>query len=144
MGMDAVALTDHGNLFGAVEFYQTARDGDVKPILGMEAYIAEGSRRERVGRAGSYFHLVLLAENNIGWQNLLKLSSIGYLEGFYYKPRIDHETLAQHADGLIGLSACLKGEVATRLDHEDYKGARERAERMALAFKTTASPSSPG
>jgi DNA polymerase-3 subunit alpha len=100
MGMDAVALTDHGNLFGAVEFYQTARDGDVKPILGMEAYIAEGSRRERVGRAGSYFHLVLLAENNIGWQNLLKLSSIGYLEGFYYKPRIDHETLAQHADGL--------------------------------------------
>jgi DNA polymerase-3 subunit alpha len=134
MGMDAVALTDHGNLFGAVEFYQAARDGDVKPILGMEAYIAEGNRRERVGRAGSYFHLVLLAENNIGWQNLLKLSSIGYLEGFYYKPRIDHETLAQHADGLIGLSACLKGEVATRLDREDYQGAKERAERMALAL----------
>jgi len=134
MGMEAVALTDHGNLFGAVEFYQTAQADQIKPILGMEAYIAEGSRRERGGRPGSYFHLVLLAEDNTGWQNLMKLSSIGYLEGFYYKPRIDHETLAQHASGLIGLSACLKGEVATELDRENYRGAKERAERMARTF----------
>ena len=134
MGMGALALTDHGNLFGAVEFYETARKAGVKPILGMEAYLATGDRRDRGGRGGNYFHLVLLAENATGWKNLIKLSSIGYLEGFYYKPRIDHETLAAHSAGLIALSACLKGEVATFLDRERYETARECAVRMAQVF----------
>ena len=134
MGMGALALTDHGNLFGAVEFYETARKAGVKPILGMEAYLAPGSRHERGGRGGNYFHLVLLAENQTGWRNLIKLSSIGYVEGFYYKPRIDHESLAAHSEGLIALSACLKGEVATFLDRENYDAARECATRMARVF----------
>ncbi|HUF89416.1 MAG TPA: DNA polymerase III subunit alpha [Gemmatimonadota bacterium] len=134
MGMGALALTDHGNLFGAVEFYETARKAGIKPILGMEAYLAPGDRRDRGGRGGNYFHLVLLAENLTGWRNLVALSSIGYLEGFYYKPRIDHQTLAAHCDGLIGLSACLKGEVATFLDRERYETARECAVRMARVF----------
>ncbi|HWC05791.1 MAG TPA: PHP domain-containing protein, partial [Gemmatimonadota bacterium] len=82
-GMQALALTDHGNLFGAVEFYKAAREAAIKPILGMEAYVASGDRRERGGRGGSYSHLVLLAENETGWRNLIRLSSIGYLEGFY-------------------------------------------------------------
>ena len=133
-GMQALALTDHGNLFGAVEFYRAAREAGIKPILGMEAYVAAGDRRERGGRAGSYSHLVLLAQNETGWRNLIRLSSIGYLEGFYYKPRIDHETLAQNADGLIALSACLKGEVPTFLMQANYAGARERAARLARLF----------
>jgi len=133
-GMQALALTDHGNLFGAVEFYQAARDAGIKPILGMEAYVATGDRRERGGRAGSYSHLVLLAQNQAGWRNLIRLSSIGYLEGFYYKPRIDHETLAENADGLIALSACLKGEVPTFLMQANYAAARERAGRLARLF----------
>ena len=134
MGMGALALTDHGNLFGAVEFYETARKAGIKPILGMEAYLAPGSRHERGGRGGNYFHLVLLAANQTGWRNLIKLSSIGYVEGFYYKPRIDHESLAAHSEGLIALSACLKGEVATFLDRENYEAARECATRMARVF----------
>jgi DNA polymerase-3 subunit alpha len=132
--MGALAVTDHGNLFGAVEFYETARRAGIRPILGMEAYLAPGDRRDRGGRGGNYFHLVLLAENATGWRNLIRLSSIGYLEGFYYKPRIDHEVLAAHAEGLIGLSACLKGEVATFLDREQYETARECATRMARVF----------
>ncbi|MDX1623438.1 MAG: DNA polymerase III subunit alpha [Gemmatimonadota bacterium] len=134
MGMGAVALTDHGNLFGAIDFYRTAKEAGVKPILGMEAYLAPGDRRERGGRGGGSFHLVLLAENRTGWKNLMKLSSIGYLEGFYYKPRIDHAVLAEHAEGLVCLSACLKGEVATFLDQENYAKAKECAERMATTF----------
>jgi len=134
MGMEAVALTDHGNLFGAIEFYQTAKAAGIKPILGMEAYVAPGDRREKSGRAGQYHHLVLLAENMTGWRNLLRLSSIGYLEGFYYKPRIDWSTLAGHAEGLIALSACLKGELPSLLDRERMDEARATAERMARLF----------
>ncbi len=134
MGMGAVALTDHGNLFGAIDFYSAARAAGVKPILGMEAYLAPGDRRERGGRGGQYYHLVLLAENATGWKNLMRLSSIGYLEGFYYKPRIDHAVLAEHQEGLICTSACLKGEVATHLGMENYAKARESAERMARVF----------
>ena len=134
MGMGAVALTDHGNLFGAVEFNRVASEAGVKPILGMEAYLAPGDRRERGGRGGQYHHLVLLAENRTGWRNLVKLSSIGYLEGFYYKPRIDHASLADHAEGLICLSACLKGELASFLDGDNYAAARQAAERLARVF----------
>lgn len=134
MGMDAVALTDHGNLFGAIDFYRTARAEGVKPILGMEAYLAPGDRREKSSRGGRYFHLVLLAENARGWSNLMRLSSIGYLEGFYYKPRIDHAVLAEHSEGLICLSACLQGEVAQALDQSNWELARQVTERMATVF----------
>ncbi len=112
--MPAVALTDHGNMFGAIAFYHEALQKGVKPILGCEIYVAPGSRFDRSPGGGiseTNNHLVLLAENNEGYKNLIKLVTAGYLEGFYYKPRIDKELLAEHARGLIGLSACLKGEV---------------------------------
>jgi DNA polymerase-3 subunit alpha len=113
-GMPAVALTDHGNLFGAVEFYGVARAAGIKPILGCEVYVAHGARGERtrtVEGKGAYDHLVLLARNREGYRNLMKLSSLGYTEGFHYKPRVDKELLEAHASGLLCLSACLRGEV---------------------------------
>ena len=110
--MPALAITDHGNLFGLVDFYRAMQEARIKPILGMEAYLAPGSRHERAtGPSSGAYHLVLLARNEQGYRNLIQLASIGYLEGFYYKPRIDHEVLARHCEGLIGLSACLRGEV---------------------------------
>ncbi|GAF97703.1 unnamed protein product, partial [marine sediment metagenome] len=109
--MDSVAVTDHGNMFGAVEFYISATAAHIKPILGIEAYIAPRSRFDRTKSriSDAAYHLILLAENNIGHQNLLKLASIGYTEGFYYRPRIDKEILAELNAGLIATSACLKG-----------------------------------
>ena len=112
--MPAVALTDHGNMFGAMNFYKAAKKRGIKPILGCEIYVAPGSRFDKSPNGSiseTNNHLVLLAENNEGYKNLVKLVSAGYLEGFYYKPRIDKELLASHSKGLIGLSACLKGEV---------------------------------
>lgn len=113
--MPALALTDHGNMFGAVSFYKAAKKRGIKPILGCEMYVAPGSRFEKSPHNGSIAdtnnHLVLLAETTTGYRNLVKLVSKGFLEGFYYKPRIDKEILAEHSEGLIGLSACLKGEV---------------------------------
>ncbi|WP_447972429.1 DNA polymerase III subunit alpha [Nitrospira sp. Kam-Ns4a] len=111
--MPAVAITDHGNLFGAVEFYQKAKAAGIKPIIGCEAYLAPKSRFDREGQFAhnEYYHLILLAANQTGYQNLLKLSSKAYLEGFYYKPRIDKTILREHADGLVALSGCLSGEV---------------------------------
>ncbi|HLF57249.1 MAG TPA: DNA polymerase III subunit alpha [Thermoanaerobaculia bacterium] len=114
-GMPAMALTDHGNLFGAIEFHDRARKIGVRPILGIEAYVAQGSHRERDPQRGSSNHLVLLARNETGWKNLIRLTSTSYLDGFYYKPRIDHELLRRHSEGLIGLSACLKGEINERI-----------------------------
>ena len=112
--MPAVAVTEHGNLFSAVTFHDAARKRGVKPILGCEVYVAPGDRKERSGTPGETAnHLVLLAETNEGFHNLIKLVSSGYTEGFYYKPRIDKALLSAHAKGLIGLSSCLKGEVAT-------------------------------
>ena len=108
-GMDALALTDHGNLFGAMEFYQAATAAGVKPILGMEAYISPTTRGDRsMGRIETAaYHLILLATNQTGWGNLMKLSSRAYLEGFYYRPRVDRELLAQFSEGLICSTACL-------------------------------------
>ncbi len=128
-GMPAMALTDHGNMFGAIEFYNKAKAAGVKPIVGMEAYVAQGSRLDRTPGRGSSNHLVLLARDETGYRNLLKLTSNSFLEGFYYKPRIDKEILRRHSEGLIGLSACLKGEineliVATR-EREAEGAARE-------------------
>ena len=113
--MPAVALTDHGNMFGAFNFYRAAKKAGVKPILGCEIYVAPESRFDKSPHNGSVSdtnnHLVLLAETTDGYRNLVKLVSAGFLEGFYYKPRIDKELLSEHSEGLIGLSACLKGEV---------------------------------
>jgi DNA polymerase-3 subunit alpha len=126
--MPAIAVTEHGNLFSSVIFHDHARQRGVKPILGCEVYMAPGDRRSKTGNPGETAnHLVLLAENSEGYHNLIKLVSAGYTEGFYYKPRIDKDLLAQHARGLIGLSSCLKGEVAEGLSHAQEKRAREAA-----------------
>jgi len=123
--MDSVAVTDHGNMFGAVEFYTKAIAAHIKPILGIEAYIAPRSRfdKQRTSITDAAYHLILLAENNTGYHNLLKLASAGYTEGFYYRPRIDKEILAEFNEGLIATSACLKGEVAAQLYKGDEKAA---------------------
>ena len=123
--MPALALTDHGSLFGAIEFYQEARKAGVKPILGMEGYVTRGSRRDRT-RDVSH-HLVLLARDEEGFRNLMRLSSLAFLEGFYYKPRVDHEVLAKHSAGLLALSACPKGEIATDLLEDNEEGAAKTA-----------------
>ncbi len=130
LGMPSLALTDHGNLFGAVEFYETARAADIKPIIGCEVYVAHGSRHDRTRTAdgkGAYNHLVLLARNRDGYRNLMKLSSAGYLEGFHYKPRIDKELLASHAKGLLCLSACLRGELPQLVLEGNLAGAKRAA-----------------
>ena len=113
--MPAVAVTDHGNLFGAIGFYEAAQKAGVKPIIGCEMYISKTNRLDRDPQSGRPHHLIVLCENEKGYQNLVKLVSRGYLEGFYYKPRIDKELLREHSEGLIGLSACLNGEVASNL-----------------------------
>jgi DNA polymerase-3 subunit alpha len=126
--MPAMAVTEHGNLFSSVIFHDHARQRGVTPILGCEVYVAPGSRLTKSGTPGETAnHLVLLAETNEGYQNLIKLVSAGYTDGFYYKPRIDKELLAQHAKGLIGLSSCLKGEVAEGLSHQQDRKAIEAA-----------------
>ena len=128
LNMPAVAVTEHGNLFSAVVFHDHARARGVKPILGCEVYVAPGSRHQKGGPpAENYNHLVLLAETRQGWHNLIKLVSAGYTEGFYRKPRIDKDLLAQHAEGLIGLSSCLKGEVPSQLCGSQAAGARASA-----------------
>jgi DNA polymerase-3 subunit alpha len=126
LGMEAVAVTDHGNMFGAVEFYTKAVAAHIKPVLGIEAYIAPGSRldRAKTSISDAAYHLILLAENDAGYHNLLKLTSAGYLEGFYYRPRIDKEILAKFNEGLICTSACIKGQVAAEIAHGDEKAAR--------------------
>src|SRR6187401_2162239 len=122
--MPALAVTEHGNMFSSVIFHDHAKQRGVKPILGCEVYVAPGSRHTKSGTPGeTNNHLVLLAETNEGFHNLIKLVSAGYTEGFYYKPRIDKDLLAQHAKGLIGLSSCLKGEVATGIRTEQQQKA---------------------
>ena len=122
--MPALAVTEHGNMFSSVVFHDAARKRGINPILGCEVYVAPGDRRDKSGTPGETAnHLVLLAENEKGFKNLIKLVSSGYTEGFYYKPRIDKQLLAQHAEGLIGLSSCLKGEVASEIRSEQAKKA---------------------
>ena len=126
----AIALTDHGNLFGAIDFYLAAQKAGVKPIVGCELYIAPGSRTERGSQDGGYEganHLTVLVRNQTGYQNLIKLVSKAYLEGFYYKPRVDKELLAQHADGLLVLSGCLNSEVSRAVSAGDLEKARHTA-----------------
>lgn len=128
-GMKSLALSDHGNLFGAVEFYKAAQAAGIKPILGMEAYISPTTRQDRSsGNIGdASFHLLLLAMNETGWRNLMKLSSRSYLEGFYYRPRIDRELLSQFHEGLVCTTACLGGEVPTALREDKAARARKIA-----------------
>src|SRR5256886_3749995 len=122
--MPAIAVTEHGNMFSSVIFHDHARARGLNPILGCEVYVAPGDRTDRSGVPGAtQNHLVLLAENLEGYHNLIKLVSAGYTEGFYYKPRIDKALLAQHSKGLIGLSSCLKGEVATGIRTEQQQKA---------------------
>ncbi len=133
LGMPACAITDHGNMFGAVEFYNAMKKNGVKPIIGCEMYVAYGSRLDKLGvedqqaDAGSNNHLIVLAATNEGYRNLVKLVSAGYTEGFYYKPRIDKELLREHRQGLIVLSSCLKGEVSQNLAGGNYARAKEAA-----------------
>ena len=128
--MDSLAITDHGNMFGAIDFYLGAQKAGIKPIIGCEAYIAPASRFQKTsgGVEGAAYHFILLARDEIGYQNLMKLVSIGYLEGFYYRPRIDKEILAQHAKGLIGLSSCLKGEIPVLLQEKRFNDALKVAD----------------
>ena len=111
LGMPALAITDHGTMFGVVDFYKACKKAEIKPIIGFEAYLARASRTSRDKNDGKPYHIILLAQNQTGYQNLLQLASIAQLEGFYYKPRIDKEVLARYSDGLIVLSACVQGEV---------------------------------
>src|SRR4030042_125634 len=136
LGMSSVAVTDHGNMFGAVEFYTKAKAANIKPIIGIEAYVAPGSRfdRQKGSISDAAYHLILLAENNTGYQNLLKLASVGFTEGFYYRPRIDKAILAELNAGLIATSSCLKGELATLLARGDEKGAFAAAESYVKIF----------
>ena len=128
LGMSACAITDHGNLYGAIEFYAKCRDAGVNPVIGYEAYVAPGDRREKKPHPSGekYYHLTLLAKNNTGFKNLIKLSSLAFLEGFYYAPRIDRGLLAAHSEGLICLSGCLAGE----LNQSILRGQGKQAEEL--------------
>jgi DNA polymerase-3 subunit alpha len=135
-GMDALALTDHGNMFGAVEFYQMAIRHGIKPIVGCEIYVSPGSRSERKtgeGGEGNY-HLTLLVKNETGYFNLIKLVTLAHFEGFYYKPRVDKELLSKYNEGLIALSGCMKGEIATHANRGEMKKALQSAEEYRRIF----------
>lgn len=127
MGMPALAITDHGNLFGAIQFYTAAKKHKIKPIIGCEVYVAKEDRFKKTGGGDQSNHLILLAENLKGYQNLAKLVSFGFLEGFYYKPRIDKSLLSKYSEGLIASSACLKGAVAQKLHQGQFDAARDEA-----------------
>ncbi|SCX92525.1 DNA polymerase-3 subunit alpha [Pseudobutyrivibrio sp. AR14] len=132
MGMTAAAITDHGNMYGVVDFYKECKNAGINPVIGCEVYVAPGSRfdRERVQGEDRYYHLILLAENNAGYQNLIKIVSAGYVDGYYYKPRVDFEILEKYHEGIICLSACLAGEVARALNRQQY----DEAKAVALKY----------
>src|SRR5436190_5427572 len=132
LGMDTVAVTDHGNMFGAIDLYTEAKAHGVKLIFGCETYVAATDRHDRTNRRN--FHLILLAKDDVGYKNLSFLNSKGYLEGFYYNPRIDKQLLREHSEGLIGLSACLGGEIAQTLEKNGVAAAEETAKEYASMF----------
>lgn len=133
LGMDSAAITDHGVMYGVIDFYREAKNQGINPILGCEVYVAPNSRfdREVTGGEDRYYHLVLLAENNEGYANLMKIVSKGFVEGYYYKPRVDKEVLREYHSGIIALSACLAGEVSRYL----MKGLYEEAKKAALEYR---------
>ncbi|MBU1164868.1 DNA polymerase III subunit alpha [Patescibacteria group bacterium] len=133
--MPALALTDHGVMYGAIEFYQKATKAGIKPIIGVEAYVARnGHKNKRPKVDDSPYHIVLLAKNNVGYQNLLKLVTISFLDGFYYKPRIDYELLEKYHEGLIGLTSCLQGELPKHIFNDDLEAASKAAQRYLDIF----------
>ena len=111
LGMESLAITDHGSMYGVIDFYWAAREAGIKPILGCEFYVAPASRHSKEAGDKNHYHLILLARNEAGYQNLLQLTTKAHLEGFYYRPRVDHELLAEHHQGLVALSACTQGEI---------------------------------
>jgi DNA polymerase III subunit alpha len=127
LGMSSLALTDHGNLYGAIEFYEACHDNGVKPIIGIETYVAPGKMSAKTGQDRDYRHLILLAQDEVGYRNLLELTTRSWLDGYYYKPRIDRDLLAEKNAGLIALSACLGGEVAAPILKDDYQTAKKNA-----------------
>ena len=132
LGMDAMAITDHGVMFGAIDFYKACKANGIKPIIGCEMYVAPRRMQDKdASLDGKYNHLILLAKNMTGYHNLCKLVSLGFTEGYYYKPRIDKEALEKHHEGIICSSACLAGEVATYITNGEY----EKAKETALWFK---------
>ena len=136
-GQNAAAITDHGVMYGVIEFYKEAKKKGINPVIGCEIYMAPGSRFEREksnDENDSYYHLILLAENNIGYQNLVKIVSIGFRDGFYRKPRVDFDTLLEYHEGLICLSACLAGQVQRLLQKNDYEGAKALAKKYEDCF----------
>ena len=131
---DAVAITDHGNMYGVIEFYKICKKAGIKPIIGCEVYVATSSRFDKRNNTDSYYHLVLLCKNMTGYKNLIHLVSRGYTEGFYSKPRIDEELLRAHSEGLIALSACLSGKIPRLLSVGDYDGAKQTALEYSAIF----------
>ena len=133
LGMDSIAITDHGVMYGVIDFYRAAKNIGIKPILGCEVYVAPGSRFDKEAGMSEdrYYHLVLLAENNTGYANLMKIVSKGFVDGFYYKPRVDYEVLSEYHEGIICLSACLAGEVQKYLQ----RGLYEEACKSALHYQ---------
>lgn len=136
LGMDSLAITDHGVMYGVIDFYRACLNEGIRPIIGCEIYVAPNSRfdREKSTSEDRYYHLVLLAENNIGYTNIMKIVSLGFLEGFYYKPRVDHEILEQYSEGVIALSACLGGEVASNLKKGFYEEGKAAALKLYEIF----------
>ncbi len=136
LGMEHLAITDHGNMYGVIDFYRAAKEAGINPVIGCEVYVAPGSRfdRELLKGEGRYNHLVLLAENNTGYANLMKIVSRGFTEGFYYKPRVDYEVLEKYHEGIIALSACLAGVVASSVLHGSYEKAKEEALKLEKIF----------
>ena len=135
LGMDSVAITDHGAMFGVVDFYKACKKEGIKPIIGCEVYTATRTLYDKeIDKDRYHGHLILLAENETGYKNLIKIVSKGYTEGFYFKPRIDKNVLREHAEGIICLSGCLVGNVQRRLINGDYEGAKKEALELLEIF----------
>ena len=136
LGMTSAAITDHGVMYGCIDFYKAAREAGIKPVLGCEVYVAPGSRFDKEANTSEarYYHLVLLAENDTGYANLMKIVSKGFVDGFYYRPRVDHALLAEYHEGIIALSACLAGEVQRYLGAGLYEEAKSAALRYREIF----------
>ena len=135
MGQTALAITDHGVMYGVIDFYRACKKADIKPVIGMETYVAPRSMRDREGSQDrEYAHLILLCKNETGYKNLMILSSEAFLHGFYYRPRIDYELLEQHSEGLVCLSACLAGDIPQALLQNNYDLALYHAKRLQGMF----------
>ena len=136
LGMPAIALTDHGNIYGTIEFYKKCREAGIKPLIGVETYIAlESMAQKRPNIDNKRYHLILLAKNETGYKNLLKIVTASHLEGFYYKPRVDKEFLRKHSEGLIALSACMAGEVSRMIERKDPERAEKGGQRIRRHFR---------